>query len=154
MLVLARKPSESIKIGDSIIVKVIAIRGGQVKLGIEAPPGIRVIRTDSHSPNGTPSNHINGSPNGSCKEAPSNGKGGEAGPCAPGEKSTPEAPHSGAAPDAQNAATTAGSPSVKESECPTWPPAAPDTPSATATPGTPHRPIDPGAPSPDKLPGQ
>ena len=46
MLVLARKPSEAIKIGEDIIVKVIAIRGGQVKLGIDAPPGVRVIRTD------------------------------------------------------------------------------------------------------------
>jgi len=56
MLVLARKPSEAIKIGDSIIVKVIAIRGGQVKLGIEAPAGIRVIRTDSHPPAGMHNN--------------------------------------------------------------------------------------------------
>ena len=48
MLVLARKPSEAIKIGDDIIIKVIAIRGGQVKIGIDAPPGVRVIRTDSH----------------------------------------------------------------------------------------------------------
>ena len=37
MLVLSRKPAEAIRIGDDIIVKVIAIRGGQVKLGIEAP---------------------------------------------------------------------------------------------------------------------
>ncbi len=47
MLVLARKPSEAIKIGDDIIIKVIAIRGGQVKIGIDAPPGVRVIRTES-----------------------------------------------------------------------------------------------------------
>jgi len=60
MLVLARKPSEAIKIGDEIIVKVIAIRGGQVKLGIEAPAGVRVIRTDSHPPNGA-LNHRTGS---------------------------------------------------------------------------------------------
>ncbi len=46
MLVLSRKPSEAIKIGDDILVKVIAIRGGQVKLGIEAPQGIRVMRTE------------------------------------------------------------------------------------------------------------
>jgi carbon storage regulator len=49
MLVLSRKPAEAIKIGDDIIVKVIAIRGGQVKLGIEAPQGIRVTRTEPRS---------------------------------------------------------------------------------------------------------
>ena len=46
MLVLSRKPAEAIRIGDDILVKVIAIRGGQVKLGIEAPQGIRVMRTE------------------------------------------------------------------------------------------------------------
>lgn len=65
MLVLARKPSEAIKIGDEIIVKVIAIRGGQVKLGIEAPAGVRVIRTDSHPPNGAPDHRAGSCPGGS-----------------------------------------------------------------------------------------
>ncbi|HSQ74166.1 MAG TPA: carbon storage regulator [Bacteroidota bacterium] len=65
MLVLARKPSEAIKIGDQIIVKVIAIRGGQVKLGIEAPAGVRVIRTDSHPPTGALNHRAGNSPGGS-----------------------------------------------------------------------------------------
>lgn len=46
MLVLSRKPTEAIRIGDDILIKVIAIRGGQVKLGIEAPQGVRVMRTE------------------------------------------------------------------------------------------------------------
>jgi carbon storage regulator len=46
MLVLSRKPAEEIRIGDDIIIKVIAIRGGQVKIGIEAPQGVRVMRTE------------------------------------------------------------------------------------------------------------
>lgn len=46
MLVLARKTSEAIRIGDNIVIKVIAIRGGQVKIGIEAPPDVRVTRSD------------------------------------------------------------------------------------------------------------
>ncbi len=50
MLVLARKATEAIKIGDDITVKVIAIRGGQVKIGIEAPSGIRIVRIESHQP--------------------------------------------------------------------------------------------------------
>jgi carbon storage regulator CsrA len=50
MLVLARKASEAIKIGDDITVKVIAIRGGQVKIGIEAPSGVRIVRIGSPQP--------------------------------------------------------------------------------------------------------
>jgi carbon storage regulator len=50
MLVLARKASEAIKIGDDITVKVIAIRGGQVKIGIEAPSGVRIVRIESQQP--------------------------------------------------------------------------------------------------------
>ncbi|GAE95059.1 carbon storage regulator [Gracilibacillus boraciitolerans JCM 21714] len=38
MLVLTRKLNEAIKIGDNIEVKVIAVDGDQVKLGIDAPP--------------------------------------------------------------------------------------------------------------------
>ena len=44
MLVLARKPEELIKVGDSITIKVLAIKNGQVKLGIEAPATTRVYR--------------------------------------------------------------------------------------------------------------
>ena len=44
MLVLARKSNELIHIGDSITVKVISIRNGQVKLGIDAPREMRVTR--------------------------------------------------------------------------------------------------------------
>lgn len=44
MLVLTRKPAEMIKIGDNIVVKVIKTARGAVKIGIEAPDDIRVIR--------------------------------------------------------------------------------------------------------------
>jgi len=46
MLVLARKVDESIVIGDDIIVKVIAIENGVVKLGIDAPKDIAIIRDE------------------------------------------------------------------------------------------------------------
>jgi carbon storage regulator len=61
MLVLARKATEAIKIGDDITVKVIAIRGGQVKIGIEAPSGIRIIRIETKQPERSNSGG-NGSP--------------------------------------------------------------------------------------------
>lgn len=44
MLVLTRKRAETIQIGDEILIKVIKTGPGSVKLGIEAPGHIRVIR--------------------------------------------------------------------------------------------------------------
>ncbi len=44
MLVLTRKPAETIHIGDGIVVKVIKTARGTVKIGIEAPDDVRVIR--------------------------------------------------------------------------------------------------------------
>ncbi|SMP88460.1 carbon storage regulator, CsrA [Epsilonproteobacteria bacterium SCGC AD-308-P11] len=46
MLVLARKTDESIVIGDNVIVKIISIDKGVVKLGIEAPPDITILRSE------------------------------------------------------------------------------------------------------------
>lgn len=46
MLVLSRKPSERIQIGDSIVVTVVRVEGSTVRLGIEAPPEVRVFRAE------------------------------------------------------------------------------------------------------------
>jgi carbon storage regulator CsrA len=46
MLVLARKTSEMIQIGDSIVVKVIHAGRNCVKIGIEAPTSVRVLRAE------------------------------------------------------------------------------------------------------------
>ena len=46
MLVLARKLDESIVIGDNVVIKVISIDKGVVKLGIEAPRSISIIRSE------------------------------------------------------------------------------------------------------------
>lgn len=46
MLILSRKLDESIVIGDSITLKVISIDKGSVKLGIDAPSHIRVLRSE------------------------------------------------------------------------------------------------------------
>ncbi|GEK31437.1 carbon storage regulator [Kurthia zopfii] len=46
MLVLSRKVGESIMIGEDIKVKVIAVDGDQVKLGIEAPRSVKVDRQE------------------------------------------------------------------------------------------------------------
>ncbi len=44
MLVLTRKAEETIQIGDDIVVKVIKTSRGTVKIGIDAPEHIRVMR--------------------------------------------------------------------------------------------------------------
>jgi carbon storage regulator len=46
MLILARKKDESIIIGDKIELSIIDIKGDQVKLGISAPPEIKIYRTE------------------------------------------------------------------------------------------------------------
>jgi carbon storage regulator len=46
MLVLTRKKDESIMIGDSIEIKVLAIEGEQIKLGIIAPKHIDIYRKE------------------------------------------------------------------------------------------------------------
>ena len=46
MLILTRKLGEIINIGKDIEVRVLKVRGGQVQLGISAPPEIRVMRQE------------------------------------------------------------------------------------------------------------
>jgi carbon storage regulator len=46
MLVLTRKKNELIQIGNQIVVKVISTGRGKVKLGIDAPANVRVLRAE------------------------------------------------------------------------------------------------------------
>jgi carbon storage regulator len=46
MLVLTRKLGESIRIGDTIVVKIVDLDGRHVKLGIEAPKNVSVNREE------------------------------------------------------------------------------------------------------------
>ncbi len=46
MLVLTRKTEQSIMIGDDIEIHVLSIRGGKVRLGIDAPSDVPVFRNE------------------------------------------------------------------------------------------------------------
>jgi carbon storage regulator len=46
MLVLSRKESERIRLGDSIVLTIVRVSGDKVRLGIEAPPDILVLRDE------------------------------------------------------------------------------------------------------------
>lgn len=44
MLCLTRKINEQILIGDDVVVTVLSVQGSRVKLGIDAPDGVRITR--------------------------------------------------------------------------------------------------------------
>jgi carbon storage regulator len=49
MLVLSRKPGESIVIDDRIVITVVQIGGGRIRLGIEAPREVPVLRSEVYA---------------------------------------------------------------------------------------------------------
>ena len=46
MLILSRKQMQRIRVGDSIVITVVRVSGDKVRLGIEAPPDVLVLRDE------------------------------------------------------------------------------------------------------------
>lgn len=46
MLVLSRKETQRIRVGDSIVVTIVKVAGDKVRVGIEAPPDVLVLRDE------------------------------------------------------------------------------------------------------------
>jgi len=46
MLVLSRKAEQKIQIGDNITITILLIKGNTVRVGIEAPKNVRVLRAE------------------------------------------------------------------------------------------------------------
>jgi carbon storage regulator len=46
MLVLTRKLGEVIRVGDSVTVRVLEVKGNQVRLGVDAPADVRIYREE------------------------------------------------------------------------------------------------------------
>ena len=46
MLVLSRKESQRIRLGDSIVITIVKISGDKVRVGIDAPSNVLVLRDE------------------------------------------------------------------------------------------------------------
>lgn len=46
MLVLTRKLQQQIQIGDHVTITILQVKGGQVRIGIEAPKNVRIVRSE------------------------------------------------------------------------------------------------------------
>ena len=46
MLVLSRKESQRIRLGDSIVITIVKISGDKVRVGIDAPGNVLVLRDE------------------------------------------------------------------------------------------------------------
>ena len=46
MLILTRRPNETIKIGNDITVTVLGVKGHQVRLGFSAPKDVHIVREE------------------------------------------------------------------------------------------------------------
>ncbi|MCL4104118.1 UNVERIFIED_CONTAM: hypothetical protein GTU68_034980 [Idotea baltica] len=46
MLMLSRRPGEEIQIGDGITVRITQVKGNQVRIGIDAPHDVKIIRSE------------------------------------------------------------------------------------------------------------
>lgn len=46
MLVLSRKENERLRVGDSIVLTIVEVNGERVKVGIEAPKDVAIVRDE------------------------------------------------------------------------------------------------------------
>lgn len=53
MLVLSRKVGERILIGDNIAITIVRVAQGSVRIGVEAPDNLNVVREEVAIPNST-----------------------------------------------------------------------------------------------------
>lgn len=49
MLILTRRPTETVMIGDDITITVLEVRGNQVKLAFEAPRDVTIHRSEIYA---------------------------------------------------------------------------------------------------------
>jgi carbon storage regulator len=49
MLVLSRRPEQSVLLGDDVTIVVLGVEGDRVKLGIQAPPTVSILRGELYA---------------------------------------------------------------------------------------------------------
>ena len=49
MLILTRRTGENLIIGDDVVVKVLGVKGNQVRIGVDAPKDVDVIREELYN---------------------------------------------------------------------------------------------------------
>jgi carbon storage regulator len=57
MLVLSRKERERVRVGESIVLTIVRVSGGRVRLGIEAPDHMAIVR-DELGPSDAHAQHL------------------------------------------------------------------------------------------------
>lgn len=60
MLVLSRKPGEKILIGENVTVTIVRIGPNTVRIGIEAPRDMNIVREELFEPAGHVDQQVNG----------------------------------------------------------------------------------------------
>ncbi|MBI2191823.1 MAG: carbon storage regulator CsrA [Planctomycetes bacterium] len=90
MLVLTRKVDESIIIGDDINIKILALSGSQVKIGISAPRSLRILRKEVYDEivSGQRKDTSSGGAEADHRKGPSGPDGPSEGPSGPETKSS------------------------------------------------------------------
>ena len=46
MLILSRREAECICLGDDIVITIVAVGNDKVRIGVKAPPGVRILREE------------------------------------------------------------------------------------------------------------
>lgn len=46
MLILSRRESECICLGENIVLTIVSLGNDKVRIGVQAPPGVRILRSE------------------------------------------------------------------------------------------------------------
>lgn len=46
MLILSRREAECICLGEDIVLTIVSLGNDKVRIGVEAPPGVRILRSE------------------------------------------------------------------------------------------------------------
>jgi carbon storage regulator len=46
MLILSRRESERVYLGDDIVLTIVRVNGDKVRIGVEAPPNVKILRNE------------------------------------------------------------------------------------------------------------